>query len=49
VFLEEKLPEMLEEILLARRKNMWFQHNGAVAHLHIRSKNILLSLTTIAE
>jgi hypothetical protein len=25
VFLEEKLPEMLEEILLSVKRNMWFQ------------------------
>jgi hypothetical protein len=49
VFLEEKLPEMLEEILLALRRNMWFQHNGVVAHLHIRSNNISFPPTTIAE
>ena len=32
VFLEEKLTEMLEEILLSVRKNIWFQHDGAAAH-----------------
>jgi hypothetical protein len=32
VFLEEKLPEMLEEILLTLRRNMWFHHDGAAAH-----------------
>ena len=30
VFLQEKLPEMMEEILLALRGNMWFQHDRAV-------------------
>jgi len=33
VFLEEKLSEMLEEILLSIRRNMWFQDNRAVAHI----------------
>jgi hypothetical protein len=32
VFLEENLPEMIEEILLALRRNMWFQHNRAAVH-----------------
>jgi hypothetical protein len=32
VFLEEMLPELLEEIPLALRRNMWFQHNGAAGH-----------------
>jgi hypothetical protein len=32
VFLEEKLPEMMEEILLALKGNMWFQHDRAVVH-----------------
>jgi hypothetical protein len=32
VFLKEKLPEMLEEILLSVRRNTWFQHDGAAAH-----------------
>jgi len=32
VFLAEKLPDMLEEIPLALRRNMWFQHDGAAAH-----------------
>jgi hypothetical protein len=31
-FLKEKLPEMLEEILLSVRRNMWFQHGVAAAH-----------------
>jgi hypothetical protein len=38
VFVEEKLVEMLEEIPLAFRRNMWFQHDGAAAHFahHVR-------------
>ena len=32
VFLADKLPEMLEEIPLALRRNMRFQHNRAAAH-----------------
>jgi len=32
VFLEEKLPEMLEEIPLSVKRNMWFQYNMAAAH-----------------
>jgi hypothetical protein len=33
VFLVEKLPEMLEEILLAlKTANMWFHHDGTVAN-----------------
>ena len=32
VYLEEKLPQMLEEIPLALSRNMWFQHDGAVTH-----------------
>jgi hypothetical protein len=33
VFLEEMLPELLEEIPLAFRRYLWFQHDGAAAHL----------------
>jgi hypothetical protein len=33
VFLEEKLSEMLEKILLSIRRNMWFQDNRAAAHI----------------
>jgi len=32
VFLEEKLSEMLEEIPLSVKRNMWFQYNMAAAH-----------------
>jgi hypothetical protein len=32
VFLEEELPEMLEEIPLALRRIMWLHHDGAAAH-----------------
>jgi len=32
VFLEEMLPELLEDISLALRRNMWFQHDGAAGH-----------------
>ena len=31
-FLTEKLPEMLEEIPLVLRRNMWYQRDGAAAH-----------------
>ena len=32
VFLEENLPEILEEISLLVRRNMWFQHDRSAAH-----------------
>jgi hypothetical protein len=32
VCLEEKLPEMLEDILPSIRRNMWFQQGRAAAH-----------------
>jgi hypothetical protein len=32
VFLVEMPPELLEEIPLALRRNMWLQHVGAAAH-----------------
>ena len=31
-FLEEKLPELLEEVPLATRSNLIYQHDGAPAH-----------------
>jgi len=33
VFLEEMLPELLDETPLTFRRYVWFQHDGAVAHL----------------
>jgi hypothetical protein len=42
------LPELLEEIPLAFRRNMWFQHDGTAAHLARRSGNISLPLIMIA-
>jgi hypothetical protein len=47
-FLEETLPECLEEIPLAFGRNRWFQHDGTAAHLACRSGNILPPLTMIA-
>lgn len=32
VFLEEMLPELLEDIPLALRRNTWFQHDGFACH-----------------
>jgi len=32
VFVEEKLPEMLEDIPLALRRDVWFQHSRALTH-----------------
>ena len=32
VFLEEKLPEMMEEILSAPTRNMWFRHDRVAIH-----------------
>jgi len=43
VFLEGKQPEMLEEMLLALRRNMWFRHNGAVAHFADQVQEHLIS------
>ena len=43
VFLEGKLPEMLEEILLVLRRNMWFPYNGAVAHFAHQVQEHLIS------
>ncbi|EFN63727.1 hypothetical protein EAG_00069, partial [Camponotus floridanus] len=31
-FLEESLPELLEDVPLATRNAMWFMHDGAPAH-----------------
>jgi hypothetical protein len=33
VFLEEKLPEMLEDIPLTLRRDLWFQHSRDTAHV----------------
>jgi hypothetical protein len=30
--MEKKLPEMMEKILLALRRNTWFQHDRAAVH-----------------
>jgi hypothetical protein len=48
MFLEETLPELLEEIPLAFRRNIWFQDDGTAGHLACRSGNILPPLTMIA-
>jgi hypothetical protein len=40
-FLEEVLPELLENVPLAVRRRMWFQQDGAPAHYHIDVRNYL--------
>ena len=42
VFLEEKLPEMLEDIPLALRRDVWFQHSRAAANF---ARQVLEHLT----
>lgn len=32
VFLEDVLPDLLEDVPLGVRRDMWFQHDGAPAH-----------------
>lgn len=32
IFLQEMLPQLLEDVPLAIHRIMWFQHNGAPAH-----------------
>ena len=41
VFLEEVLPELLENVPLAVRRRMWFQQDGAPAHFHNGVRNYL--------
>ena len=41
VFLRDVLPELLENVPLVIRENMWFQHDGAPAHFSNRARNHL--------
>jgi len=41
VFLSEVLPELLEEVPLEVRQNMWYHHDGAPAHYGIGVQNFL--------
>jgi hypothetical protein len=43
VFLEEKLPEMLEEIPLSVKRNMWFQYNMAADHFACQVQEHLIT------
>jgi hypothetical protein len=47
VFLEEKLPEMLEEFPLSVSRKRGSSTTGLRLTLHVRSENILLPLTMI--
>ena len=40
-FLEEALPELLEDLPLALRQRMWYQHDGAPAHFTANVRNYL--------
>lgn len=40
-FLMNTLPELLEEISLHSRREMWFMHDGAPAHFAIIARNVL--------
>lgn len=41
IFLREVLPELLENIPLATRRGMWFQHDGAPPHFAIAVRQLL--------
>jgi hypothetical protein len=41
VFLQEVLPVLLEDVPLAVRHDMWFQHNGAPAHFSAQTQQHL--------
>jgi hypothetical protein len=38
VFLQEVLPVLLEDVPLPFRRDMWFQHYGALAHFSAEAK-----------
>ena len=41
IFLEEVLPELMEDVPLVTRRQMWFQHDGAPAHFSTIVRNYL--------
>jgi hypothetical protein len=41
VFLQEVLPVLLEDLPLAVRRDMWFQHDGASAHFRAQTEQHL--------
>ncbi|KFM62974.1 hypothetical protein X975_21073, partial [Stegodyphus mimosarum] len=41
IFLQEVLPELLQDVPAVVRDRMWFQHDGAPAHNHVRVCNYL--------
>jgi hypothetical protein len=41
IFLDEVLPVLLEDVPLAIRRRMWFQHDGAPAHFMNEIRNLL--------
>ncbi|EFN71217.1 hypothetical protein EAG_05969, partial [Camponotus floridanus] len=41
IFLEEVLPELMEDVPLVTRRQMWFQHDGASAHFSAIVRNYL--------
>lgn len=41
IFLEEVLPELLQEVPIGVRNQMWFQHDGAPAHFSMEVRNYL--------
>jgi hypothetical protein len=38
VFLQEVLPVLLEDVPLAVRRDMWFEHDGALAHFSAQTQ-----------
>jgi hypothetical protein len=43
VFLQEVLPVLLEDVPLAVRRDMWFQHDGAPAHFSAQTQQHLIT------
>ncbi|GFQ68680.1 hypothetical protein TNCT_239191 [Trichonephila clavata] len=41
IFLEEVLPESLQEVQVGFRNQMWFQHDGVSIHFSIEASNYL--------
>ncbi|GBM44367.1 hypothetical protein AVEN_185669-1 [Araneus ventricosus] len=41
IFLERVLPELLQDVPIAIRNQMWLQHDGATAHFSIDVRNYL--------
>lgn len=41
MFLQEGLPQLLENIPLDIRRGMWYQHDGAPAHYYAGARNVL--------